>query len=682
MKEQSPKKINSIEKSRNSSIGDHLLDFKLSDQQKTIISILKKSPETRTDKDLQILIPIVQNISFFKEKKIKARDLIEICQRLKYENISAQKNVIQYGEYGDRFYIILEGQVSVWIPDKDKNKSSMAGSQAFQSVTSNINHNLRNIINSNISKEKMFQAKKLLIKNLQADMFVQEGNAQDDQIQQQTIDNKTQKTSIDINATITSQEVYESKQLQSERQYQSNMASVLYSKQISTKNMSNYREVAKLSEGKTFGELALIVHKPRMATIKCEVNTHFAVLDKYDFQKCLGKLEKKQMNKMIDFLKNIQCFKSWTRNSVGKFSYFLTKQKFKRGQIVYRENQLADKVFIVKKGEFELQRKLGRTLNEVATEVVELMGKKVNKPNFLAKKLPEIKDVPNQMRITLFGSGSLLGEEDTLKGTLFILKKNEFMLLRSQDESWLTIIEKIIEKEKRRRGDWLSEDNAEYYNKKISQKSIYQITNDKTDTQNRFNFYKQNLRRDIEIPTSALINQGQNNDKNIKLSSLLYLNKNSPEKVMNIQKLLQMSQDTRNRLPQQSYRSSQMQKIANQDLLNHLKDQPPNLNENQLKKQVNHIANSSQQVLKLPIQPEVHEIQNQTLYYKSRFKSMDLNAFMPPNPSQIYKRQRSKDNDAFLMNQNRWKVKIRLKVYKWEEEGFTKLAIKAWFNQG
>lgn len=50
----------------------------------------------------------------------------------------------------------------------------------------------------------------------------------------------------------------------------------------SIKNLK-YREVSKLSEGKTFGELALIIHKPRMATIKCETNAYFAVLGKYDF---------------------------------------------------------------------------------------------------------------------------------------------------------------------------------------------------------------------------------------------------------------------------------------------------------------------------------------------------------------------------------------------------------------
>ena len=42
------------------------------------------------------------------------------------------------------------------------------------------------------------------------------------------------------------------------------------------------------------------------------------------------------------------------------------------------------------------------------------MGKKISKNNILAKKLPEIKDVPSNMRLTIYGLGSMLGEEDTL----------------------------------------------------------------------------------------------------------------------------------------------------------------------------------------------------------------------------------------------------------------------------
>ena len=38
----------------------------------------------------------------------------------------------------------------------------------------------------------------------------------------------------------------------------------------------------------------------------------------------------------------------------------LTKKKFHRGQIVYQEGKRANKVYLVWKGEFELERKLPR----------------------------------------------------------------------------------------------------------------------------------------------------------------------------------------------------------------------------------------------------------------------------------------------------------------------------------
>ena len=72
------------------------------------------------------------------------------------------------------------------------------------------------------------------------------------------------------------------------------------------------REVATLGEGKSFGELALIRHKPRAATVKCIVDTHFATLVKNDYEISLAKIERKHMQKMIDFLMQIPCFKGWT----------------------------------------------------------------------------------------------------------------------------------------------------------------------------------------------------------------------------------------------------------------------------------------------------------------------------------------------------------------------------------
>jgi CRP-like cAMP-binding protein len=53
---------------------------------------------------------------------------------------------------------------------------------------------------------------------------------------------------------------------------------------MSKKELSKrYIELATLGAGKSFGDLALIGSKPRMASIRCVEDTHFAVLSKQDY---------------------------------------------------------------------------------------------------------------------------------------------------------------------------------------------------------------------------------------------------------------------------------------------------------------------------------------------------------------------------------------------------------------
>lgn len=49
-----------------------------------------------------------------------------------------------------------------------------------------------------------------------------------------------------------------------------------------------YIEINKLAAGKSFGDLALIGSKPRMASIRCLEDTHFAVLSKQDYNNVIG----------------------------------------------------------------------------------------------------------------------------------------------------------------------------------------------------------------------------------------------------------------------------------------------------------------------------------------------------------------------------------------------------------
>lgn len=50
-------------------------------------------------------------------------------------------------------------------------------------------------------------------------------------------------------------------------------------------------KVKLLTKGMAFGELALIDNKPRSATIICEEDSHFAILDKQSFSDILSFLK-------------------------------------------------------------------------------------------------------------------------------------------------------------------------------------------------------------------------------------------------------------------------------------------------------------------------------------------------------------------------------------------------------
>eukprot|EP00347_Sterkiella_histriomuscorum_P021256 403334649 len=90
-----------------------------------LIGILQKGSRTRTDRDLQHLVPLIKEIQFFKERDIKDQDFVDIVSCLTYESCQAQDNVFEWDTNGDKFYIILEGVVSVMIPHPDKKDSDI-----------------------------------------------------------------------------------------------------------------------------------------------------------------------------------------------------------------------------------------------------------------------------------------------------------------------------------------------------------------------------------------------------------------------------------------------------------------------------------------------------------------------------------------------------------------------------
>ena len=145
----------------------------------------------------------------------------------------------------------------------------------------------------------------------------------------------------------------------------------------STKSQHNelplFIEAVQLKAGKSFGELALIKNKPRAATIKCVEDCHFAVMSQADYNKVLNKIEQKNMTRIVEFLHELPFFKVWTRTALSKLYYSFEQRNLQRNQVLFRENQEADTVYIVQTGEFEVTKRFKRE-HEKEVDITRLLN--------------------------------------------------------------------------------------------------------------------------------------------------------------------------------------------------------------------------------------------------------------------------------------------------------------------
>lgn len=69
-----------------------------------------------------------------------------------------------------------------------------------------------------------------------------------------------------------------------------------------------YIDIARVESGGSFGELALLDGKPRMASINCITRCHMVVLNKADYNKSLKSIETKRLMAIVNFIRNIPLF--------------------------------------------------------------------------------------------------------------------------------------------------------------------------------------------------------------------------------------------------------------------------------------------------------------------------------------------------------------------------------------
>ena len=91
-------------------------EFRKDAVMKKLRKTLTKGAEERKSEELEEVMKYLEHVDYFKARKLRGKDLKDVCKGMDYIKKSPHSYVIKWGEEGDRFYIILRGEVGVWLP--------------------------------------------------------------------------------------------------------------------------------------------------------------------------------------------------------------------------------------------------------------------------------------------------------------------------------------------------------------------------------------------------------------------------------------------------------------------------------------------------------------------------------------------------------------------------------------
>ena len=81
--------------------------------------ILSKGSKLRKPDELETLKKLLFRRDLFKDPRFNEGNLQMVAYHLIMEKYEPKQMIFDYGTRGDKFYIILQGKVSVWVPDKE-----------------------------------------------------------------------------------------------------------------------------------------------------------------------------------------------------------------------------------------------------------------------------------------------------------------------------------------------------------------------------------------------------------------------------------------------------------------------------------------------------------------------------------------------------------------------------------
>ncbi len=321
-----------------------------------------KKPES--ERNLQIIVKYIQTLQGFMNILKDANEdynfyLNECAKILKYSQRKKNDIIVEQGDKGDSFFLLLKGSVSFLVsrPTTYEMTKDEYLYHLFKLRRNNSHELLRQCIQLNHTIFPVDESFDLYIKNIAnkvSNEFLENKFITDKAIELyeyiKSNDSKIKTTNISIERYIERNKV-EDFQKDNYFTFENHKK-----KEKKSVKIPNYIIISKCEKGETFGELALEQNAgKRQASVITNEPTDFAIIYRNDYNNLLKNAIEKAKKKFFSVINNYNIFQKITPYALDKKYYKLFNlRKLEKGFDLIEQNKENDCIYFIIDGDFEV----------------------------------------------------------------------------------------------------------------------------------------------------------------------------------------------------------------------------------------------------------------------------------------------------------------------------------------
>lgn len=295
---------------------------------KRVSRILEIPLKSRTEFENLELLELTYSINFFSRLRAKYSDVFhQKCSKyLTLEKFSKNQYIYQKGEPSLKYYILLQGEVSL-LKTVENSLQLESSSSSSEELAEDYG------LNNRKNRFRAFDINSEIVYELSKASQQEKYNDSDQPIISKAILEKESQELIEFIIKVQGIE-------------------------------ENEKEIKSIKAGGDFGHDAFFPTRIRGLNAVARTQVEVASLHKIIFKKIVHEIANERGMQMIGYLQKTPVFDKWGKSDLAKILNFFKTRNFTKGQYLYKEGEFPSFVYFVIKGNFAIRKSCNKPLTQ------------------------------------------------------------------------------------------------------------------------------------------------------------------------------------------------------------------------------------------------------------------------------------------------------------------------------